>query len=274
MLFALQRILADVGFHTEITSFVLLFGLTLARLTTAIGLAPFLGGKSVSGRVKIGLAVLMSMLLLPSIARQSNIGEINTLRVLCLLIKEALIGATIGFLSQLVFYMVQMSGAMIDYSRGMSQATFFAPQLEANVSLIGKLQLQATLVLFLLFNGHLVFLRALADSYRSVPVLEFPKFGSGMLPAAEQMARYTGESLTIAVQLSAPVLIALFLVDVSFGLLGKAASGFHVHSESQTVKSLLGLGVVFLALAYILDRMPSLFDGMIQEVGELVRRAA
>src|SRR5215469_5100566 len=274
MLLALQRVLADLGFHTDISTFLLLFGLTLARLTTAISLAPFLGGRSVSGKVKIGLAVLVSMLLFPSITPQGSIGEINTLRLMCLLIKEAVVGATIGFLSQLVFYSVQMSGAMIDYGRGMSQATFFAPQLESNVSLLGQLQLQATVVLFLLLNGQLMFLRALADSYRSVPLLEFPKFAGGTFASAEQMARYTGESLVVAVQLSAPVLIALFLVDISFGLLGKAASGFHVHNESQTVKSLVGLGVVFLALAYILNRAPALFGGMLQEIDQLVRHAS
>lgn len=119
-----------------------------------------------------------------------------------------------------------------------------------------------------------MFLRALADSYRSVPLLEFPKFAGGTFASAEQMARYTGESLVVAVQLSAPVLIALFLVDISFGLLGKAASGFHVHNESQTVKSLVGLGVVFLALAYILNRAPALFGGMLQEIDQLVRHAS
>lgn len=273
MLLALERILADLGFHGDVGTFILLFGLILARLATAIALAPFLGGKSASGRIKIGLAVLMSMLLFSSVAPQQSIGEITTLRVMSLLIKEAIIGATIGFLSQLVFYSVQMAGAVVDYGRGMSQATFFAPQLETNVSLLGQLQLQAALVLFLLLNGHLMFLRALADSYRAVPLLDFPKFGGGTLTSAEQIARYTGDSLVVAVQLSAPVLITLFLIDISFGLLAKAASGFHAHNESQPVKSLVGLGVVFLALAYILNRMPSLFASMIQEIDELVRHA-
>jgi flagellar biosynthesis protein FliR len=273
MLAALQRTLADLGFHTDIGTFILLFGLTLARLATAISLAPFLGGKSASGRIKIGLAALMSVLLFSSVVPQQNLGEITTLRVMSLLIKEAMIGATIGFLSQLVFYSVQMAGAMVDYGRGMSQATFFAPQLETNVSLLGQLQLQAALVLFLLLNGHLIYLRALADSYRAVPLLEFPKFGGGTMASAEQIARYTGDSLVVAIQLSAPVLITLFLIDISFGLLGKAAAGFHVHNESQPVKSLVGLGVVFLGLAYILNRMPGLFADMIREIDELVRHA-
>jgi len=271
MLEALQHILANLGIHTEIATFLVLFGLVLARLAVAISLTPFLGGRSVSGRIKIGLAVLISMLLFPSVAPEANLGEMHTLWVMGLLVKEAMIGATLGFLSQIVFNSVQMAGALIDYGRGMSQATFFAPQLETNVSLLGQLQFQAALVLFLVLNGHLLFLRALAASFRTVPLMEFPRFGGGTLAGVEQMAHYTSDSLRIALQLSAPALLALFLVDISFGMLGKVASGFQVHHESQPVKALLGLGVVLLALAYILNLMPGYFTGMMREVDHLVR---
>lgn len=270
MLAALQRILSDIGIHTDIATSLVLFGLVLARLVLAISLTPFLGGRSVAGKIKIGLAVMVSLLLFPSVVPERT-GDMNTLLVMCLLVKETIIGATLGFLSQLTFMGIQMAGAMVDYQRGMSQATFFAPQLETNVSLLGQLQFQAALVLFLLLNGHLLFLRALAASYHTVPVLEFPKFAGGTLAGMEQIARYTGETLVIAVQLSAPALLTLFLVDVGFGILGKAASGLQVHSESQPVKAMLGLGVVLLGLAFVVGRMPGYFGGMIQHLDEFVR---
>jgi len=87
----------------------------------------------------------------------------------------------------------------------------------------------------------------------------------------EQMARYTADSLMIAVQLSAPALLTLFLVDISFGMLGRAAPGLHAHSESQPVKSLLGMAVVLLGLAYIVGRLPGDFAVMLGEVSQLVR---
>ena len=270
MLAALQHILASLGIHIEISTFLVLFGLVFARLALAIGFTPFFGGRSIAGRIKVGLAVVVSMLLYPSVA-PANVGEMNTLLVMSLLIKEAVIGATLGFLSQIVFNSIQMAGATIDYARGMSQATFFVPQLETNVSLLGQLQFQAALVLFLVLNGHLLFLRALAASFQTVPLLGFPKFASGTMTGVEQMARYTGESLMIAVQLSAPALLVLFLVDISFGMLGKVASGLQVHSESQPVKALVGLGIVLLTLSYIVNRVPDHFAGMLQQVDQLPR---
>jgi len=266
MLDTLQRILANLGIHTEISTFLVLFGLVFARLATAISFSPFLGGQAVTARIKVGLAIMTSMLIFTSVAPKS-VGELSTITVMSLLIKEAMIGAILGFVSQIVFNSVQMAGALVDYGRGMSQATFFAPQLETNVSLLGQLQFQAALALFLVLNGHLFFLRALASSYQSVPILEFPRFGDGTLAGMEQMAHYTGDSIRIAMQLAAPALLTLFLIDVSFGVIAKVASGFNVHNESQPVKALVGLGVVLLALAYILNSMPAYFADMFQQIG-------
>jgi flagellar biosynthetic protein FliR len=274
MLAALQHILASIGFHDDIGTFIVLFGLIVTRLVTAITLTPFMGGKAVSPQVKVGLSVLISILVFPTLAPHLNAGELSSLRVMCLLIKEAVIGSTIGFISQIIFQSVQMAGATMDYSRGMSQATFFAPQLENNVSLLGQLQLQASLVLFLVLNGHLLFLRALAGSFQKMPLLDFPQFSGGTMAAMEQMARYTGESLLIAVQLSAPVLLALFLVDVSFGAIGKVASGLNVHQESQPVKAMFGLAVFLLALSYLVSRMPGYFAGMMEQIKQFILHIA
>ena len=269
MLAALQHILASLGFHTDVATFIMLLGLIFARLGLAIGLTPFLGGRAVTARIRIGLALVISLLLYTAVTPQVT-GEMSTLKVMCLLVKEGVIGATLGFLSQVVFNAIQMAGAMIDYGRGMSQATFFAPQLETNVSLLGQLQFQAALALFLVLNGHLFFLRALASSYQSVPILEFPRFGDGTLAGMEQMAHYTGDSIRIAMQLAAPALLTLFLIDVSFGVIAKVASGFNVHNESQPVKALVGLGVVLLSLAYILKSMPAYFADMFQQIGSFM----
>lgn len=271
MLGALQHILTGLGFHEDVSVFIVLYGLVFARLVTAITLTPFLGGKSVSSQVKVGLAAVISAIIFPILAPQANPADLNTLRVMGLLVKESVIGLTIGFLSQIIFQSIQMAGATMDYVRGMSQATFLAPQLESNVSLIGQLQLQGSLVLFLVLNGHLLFLRALVASFLKLPLMEFPKISGGTLPVIELLGRYTADSLVIAVQLSAPVVLTLFLVDISFGAIGKVASGLNVHNESQPVKALLGLAVFLLALSYTIGRMPGYFAEMVEQVRQFVQ---
>jgi len=270
MLAALQHILSNLGLRVDPAQFTVLFGLIFARISIALSLTPFLGGKPVSGRVKVGLAVVISALLFESIAPEYP-DSLTTISIMCLFMKELVVGATLGVFSQIVFHSIQMAGALVDYGRGMSQATLFAPQLETNTFPLGHLQFQAALVLFLLLNGHLLFLHALAKSFRSLPVLAFPAFSGGILVGTDQIAHYSGESLLIAVQLSAPALLALFLVDISFGMLGRVASGLNVHNESQPVKAMTGLGIVLLALAYMVNRMPNYFAESIRQINLLMQ---
>ena len=270
MLTALQQILSNLGFHADLITVLVLFGLVFARLSISISMAPFLGGRSVSTRVKVGLAAVIAAMLVANLD-VARVPSMNTVLLMFLLIKEALIGATLGFLCQIIFNSVQMAGALIDYGRGMSQATFFAPQLETNTSLLGHAQLQGAIVIFLILNGHLLFLRALAKSFQTVPILSFPGFGGGTWPAAEQMAHYTSDSLRIAVQLAAPVLVTLFLVDASFGMLGRVAQGMQAHQESQPVKSLVGLGVALLAMGYVFNRMPDYFAGLMDQISQFMQ---
>ncbi len=274
LLQTLERVLANLGIRTDITVFFAMFGLVVARLATAISLSPFLGGMSVPARVKVGLAVLVATLLYPGIAAREAGQEVASLLFVALLVKEVMIGATIGFVSQLVFFAVQMAGTVIDTQRGMNQITYLAPQLQGHTSAIGILKLQAALVVFFILGGHLLFLRALSDSYEMVPVASFPQFQSGLLRLMEQAARLTAETLVIALQLSAPVLVALFLVDVAFGAIGKVTPQLNVHNESQPVKSLVGLALVFLTVALILDRLKVYLAEMIQNVYSVMKTFA
>src|SRR3989442_11329941 len=158
---ALQNLLNGLGYHVDAAQFIVLFSLGLTRLLTAITLSPFLGGGSIPGQVKVGLAAVITAVLFPHLVPADGAKGISVLLFFALLLKEAMIGATIGYICQLVFYSVQMAGTLIDTQRGMNQMTFFAPQLPGNTSALGNLQFQAALVIFLAIDGHLIFLRVL-----------------------------------------------------------------------------------------------------------------
>jgi len=266
---ALQQILTHLGFQITVQEFLVLFGLGFARLLPIFVLAPFLGGGAVPGQAKVGLAFIMVSVMYSGLAANAATGSVTTMLFVGLLLKEALIGVSIALAAQLVFYAVQAAGTIIDTQRGMNQATFFSPQLPGNASLLGQLKFQAALVLFLAMDGHLLFVRALYRSFTEVPLLAFPRLEAGLLPLIEQVTRMSANVLLVAMQLSAPVLLALFLVDVAFASLGKVVPQVHVHFESQTVKSLVGLGMVFLVVGLFMERLQGYLLLMLREVAEL-----
>lgn len=263
-----ERMLAGAGIQTNVQGFLALFGLALARVLMAVYLAPFFGGQSVPGRVRVGMAVIFTAVLLPNLTPPPGF-TLSPLLFVALLAKEALTGAMLGMVCQFVFYGIQMAGVLIDTQRGMNQLTFFAPQLAGPASVLGQLKLQLAIAVFVVAGGHLMYLRALDTTFRQLPLLAFPRIGDGTA-FLDAMARLSANAFVTALQLTAPVLLTLLLVDVCFGVLGRMASQIQAHQESQPVKALAGLGVLLLSSGFLMERIVAQLGTMMQSLQEVV----
>jgi flagellar biosynthesis protein FliR len=265
------QMLAGLGFRGDLNWFLLLFGLAMARMLAAIMLAPFLGGQAVPGQIKVGLAVVMTAILTPYLVAQPPPQEMNAVLAIALLAKEVMIGTLIGIASQLIFFAIQMSGIIIDTQRGMNQMTFVAPQLPGNSSVLAVFELQASITLFLTLNGHLFFLRAMFESFQQLPVLAFPHIAGGASGIAVEIMQISADTFEVAMQIAAPVLLTLFLIDVSFGAIARIASQVHVHNESQPVKAYAGLAVLLLSIGFTMDIIRQHLIGMLAAVEGIIR---
>lgn len=265
-----QSLLDGVGLHYDVRLWLALFALVFARVTAAVGFAPFLGGRSVPTLVKAGLGLVLSVAIIPALPGGTQDLPPSGLLFVALLVKEALIGSTLGFLAQLVFYGVQMAGTIVDTQRGLNQVTFLAPQLEGHPSAFGALQFQAALVVFFALQGHLMFIGALMKSFQQLPIWTMPTLASGMLPLSEQAARTSADALLLACQMAAPVVLAIFLVDVAFASVGRVASQIRINHESFTAKALVGLGIICIASALFLDQLQPAFTALSRTLNRFI----
>jgi flagellar biosynthetic protein FliR len=269
---ALQRMVQSLGYRGNVSDFMVLYGLALGRVATAISLAPFFGGQAVGSNIKLGLSVMVTALLMPALSRgQAAPGD--PMLVVALFAKEVMIGVTIGFIAQLILYAVQTAGALIDVQRGMDQPGLHAPQLAGNVSAMGLFQFQLALVILLFLNGHLIYIRALADSFARIPLLGFPRLAA---PAsvAQLVGQVSGQIFVVALQLGAPVLLTLLLMDVIFGVINKIASQVNIHNESLPVKAFVGLVILVPSIAFIFSRAGELLSQMIWNIYSVLARLA
>jgi flagellar biosynthesis protein FliR len=266
----LESLLNGVGLHYDVRVWLALFALVFARVTTAVVFAPFLGGQSVPGPIKAGLGLVLSLAIFPALSGGTESLPSSGLLFVALLVKEAVVGSMLGFLAQLVFYGVQMAGTIVDTQRGLNQITFLAPQLEGHPSALGALQFQAALVVFFLLQGHLMFIGALMNSFRQLPPWKIPQMASGMMPLAEQAARMSADALLLGCQIAAPVVLAIFLVDVAFASVGRVASQIQISHESFTAKALVGLGIICLATAAFLDQLKPAFATMARDLDRFI----
>jgi len=266
----LQGLLQSAGIHINAQSFLLLFFLIFARLIAALSLAPFMGGQALPSQAKVGLAAVIAALLYPGLAEAAGTIPGSSMLYFALLAKEFVVGMMIGFISQMIFFGVQTAGIVIDTQRGLNQITYLAPQLPGNVSALGNLQVQVSIVLFLLLGGHLLFLRSIAHSFLVIPLLQVPHFGSGWLPLANEFTRISASAILVGAQLCAPVVLTIFLVDISFGSIQKVASSIRISNDSNIAKSWIGLAVFLLSAGFFFDRLQQFLASVIPTIDHFV----
>jgi flagellar biosynthetic protein FliR len=227
-------------------------------------------GRLYQGKLKLVSALSSQCCSFPALTANAH-APASALVYFALLAKEVVIGSIIGLLTQIVFFGVQLAGILIDTQRAMNQITYIAPQLPGNISILGNLKFQAALVMFLALGGHLAFIGALATSFTVLPILTMPQMHAGWFAAAEQATAITSKAITLGFQIAAPVILAIFLVDLSFGCIGKVASQIKISNDSNTAKSWLGLGLFFLAAGILMGQLPPFFAAMLAAIAHLTR---
>lgn len=255
-------------------AFMVLFGLGFARILSFLVVVPFFGGAAVPARVKVATATAFVIILYPSLAAslpKDGTLPFGPIGFIALLAKEAFVGFTLGFVASLVFEAIQVAGRIIDFQRGSTIAEMFAPQLQTRVSELGQFKLQFAIVLFLSIGAHHYFIASLLKSFEIIPAFNFPKLTAGWSPAAESIAMMTGGVIAVGVQLAAPVMIALLLTDVFFGIVNRVAPQINVFFLSMPVKMAMGLFVVFLTLSIFRERYIFYFNESFKAFENVIR---
>ena len=258
-------------------TFIVLVGLSFARLVSFFSIVPFFGGASVPARVKVATAMSLVVILYPSLEASVPAGQplgFGPIGFIALLAKEVLVGFTLGFIASLVFEAVQVAGRVADFQRGSTMGELYAPQVQSRVSELGQFQLQLAIVLFIAIGAHRLFIGALLRSFDFIPVLDFPKLAAGWSPAAELIVKMTASVFSIGLQLAAPVLIALLLTDLFFGIINRVAPQVNVFFLSMPVKMLVGVIVILIILPMLAMRMEYYFGETYKAFEYALRLAA
>jgi flagellar biosynthesis protein FliR len=203
------------GIEGDIYAYLEVGLLILARLLAILTLVPFMGGKLVPNQVKVATAGALSLIIFP-IAKGSMTSEIPGLGPIftVYIMKEVFIGIIIGFVGSLLFQALEAAGQFLDTARGSSLASVLIPELGESGPIMANLKVQLAVVLFLIFNGHLYFIRAICESFIILPVDKFPSLGGNSSQLMNLLLRESANVLVIGMQIVAPALIAIFLVDV------------------------------------------------------------
>ena len=160
---------------------------------------------------------------------------------------------------------------MVDNQRGAAQARLLIPQLGEQSSIFGNFNYLLGIVIFLSLDGHLLFLKAVIESYDLLPLFSMPKTSPDFLAMSEEFIRLTGSVLGLSLQLTAPIMISIFVADVIMGIMSKAAPAINVWEMGFMIRGVLGVLIYFLALGIMATQMGKVSLGMIDGVQRILR---
>lgn len=240
------------------------FLIVFSRVSGIFSMAPFFGSKNIPAYVKIGCALFVAIILTPVIIARypAFIAPQTFLPLVGLIIVEFSIGLLIGFVSYLIFAAIQMAGGLVDAQAGFSIVSVLDPQSGTQVPLLGTFKYMLAMLLFLAINGHHVILAALSESFQRMPI------GTGIDQQAvlSQVVNMFTVSFAFGFKIAMPVLVALFLLDVAFGIMARTVPQMNVFMVGMPAKILVALFVMALALPVFLMVVQIGFTGMYADV--------
>ncbi|BCK86716.1 hypothetical protein MIZ01_0482 [Sideroxyarcus emersonii] len=218
----------------------------LARILALIASAPIYGIKEVPARIKVGLALAITLVIAPTLDIPAGLDPASAQGLLVLL-QQMVAGLVIGLSMQLIFSAVEMAGDIAGLQMGLGFASFYDPQNATFTPVVAQfLGIIATLV-FLAADGHLYMLSALADSFQDFPI-------GASVPAAHAfrtMAEWGGSLFSHALQFSLPMIGVLLITNLALAILTRSAPQLNIFAVGFPITITVGFVTLLLTLPYL-----------------------
>ena len=234
------------------------------RVGAFLMVMPLVGGSFVPMKVRLLLAVALTLVLAPVIPTTPSL-DVLSAAGLVTVIQEVAIGVAMGFLVQLVFDAIALGGQVIGMSMGLGFAVFLDRARGVNIPVLGQLFLMLGMLAFLSLDGHLAMIQLLADSFHAWPIA-----GAGLsMPIMSAILRWTGQMFVFAMKISLPAITAILVVNLSFGIMSRAAPTLNLFAVGFPVAMLLGFAVIFLNMGVLVENVSSFLALSLSMISQL-----
>lgn len=252
---------------------LLIFLLALFRIGPVIFFAPFLGGKLIPVSTRIGIAIILSVVFLPTIIHTSQHESLNfNLYFTLLAIKEVFIGFILGMLVAIPFFISQSCGILVDYLRGASIMQSQDPTMQNQSSSIGNLFNYTLIFLFFQIDGPFKFFDMFLTSYEIIPAESFisAKYFNLQMLLWKHGLDLMNKITALSIQLAGPALVAVLMAEMFLGIANRLAPQVQIAFLGMSLKSLVGLLVLWAGWFFILKQTSIMTDNWLDMMSEIV----
>lgn len=222
--------------------------LPFVRILSFIHFSPVLDQRSISRRIKIGLALALTGVISPMLHQPVVLMELLSLRSIILIGEQILWGFVFGTLLQLIFVALQTAGHILSMNMGLGMAIMNDPSNGNSTTVISQIIFVYSVLLFFIMDGHLLLVTIVYKSFTYWP----PGQALSAL-SLHTLVQSLGWLISSALLIALPTCFVMLLVQGAFGLLNRISPTLNLFSLGFPISMLFGLLCLGLMVSNIPD---------------------
>ena len=218
----------------------------LFRISSMLMVMAIFGAGTTPAQIRLLIAVAITVAVAPVLPQMPAV-ELFSLQSFFITAQQIMIGTAMGFVSQMLLQTFVLTGQIIGMQTSLGFASMVDPGSGQQVPAVGNFFLILSTFIFLSVDGHLMMVKMLISSFETLPVGETINVAN-YRAAAEWGSYMFGAALTMSLS----AMLALLLINLSFGVMTRAAPQLNIFSIGFPITMLSGLLILWLTLTPIM----------------------
>lgn len=256
--------MVDVSFSLYDLEILLMI---IVRIAGMISVAPIFGMKGVPAKVKAGLAIFVSYIVYLS-GDFGNLEYNSIIEFAIVIAKEAVVGLSVGLVSNLCMQIISFAGNIIDIDIGFSMATLFDQTSQTQTTISGTFYNYMLLLIMLVTNTHFFLIRVICDSFSVIPL------GGAIFKADylyETILKFIADYFIIGFRIVLPVFASIMILNAILGILAKASPQMSMFVIGMQLKVFFGFAILIITTQFLPVIADYIFDEMEKMVNLLLK---
>lgn len=225
---------------------VLSFILTMTRISIVMFLLPFFDTKNIPVLVKAAVTIVFTLGIWPHLSLSGSLMPQHPFDLVLMVLGEVFIGLVLGTAINVLFMGIQSGGELLGFQMGFTMINFADPLTGNNTGLVGFFLWMTCILTFLALDGHLYMIKGFAASFQILPPGAL-YIGDNLL---WEVLSLSSQIFVIALKIAAPVMVAIFMVEIALGLVARTSPQVHIMEFGFPIK--IGVGFFFVGLLLVI----------------------
>ena len=238
------------------------FILVFARVAGFCASAPLFSHRSINARLRVLIAACISITIF-SAMNFPTVEYSTILGYTVQLIKELVVGLSIGYISNFVMSILVLTGEFIDREIGFTMSQTFDPSSNAMVTITAELYDRIVYLIILITNLHYYILKAIVDSFEAVPLGHVSIHYEFLVT---EILGFIGQYFSIGFRIAMPVFLGALILNVILGVITKSSPQMNMFAIGMQLKVIGGLLVMTIVIVYI----PSVANYLVEKMDDMV----